>query len=438
MTHSAFLACAALWLVACGTTVQDLGGSGGHASGNPNALEPGDGRQLASGGNTTCFRRADGAVKCWGQNDRGQVSVATTQKCGLLDCTSQPFTSEALRDAARVVLGGRFGCALMADASSRCWGENSFGELGRGTSDADAHLEPQRVPLNRAVGIWLGSHHGCAITNAGVTLCWGLGDDGQLGLDPSGLGRCAVPDELAGAAGVPNAADAACALEPVVVPSFEGAVQLALGDAHTCARFDDGRVVCVGRGSSGQLGAGQPSASAFAAVEALGEGASDLATGSRHTCAVTAGRVRCWGDNAAGQLGVGSAPLEKCGDACLTVPTPLADLPDASSLALGARFSCAKLKDGHVRCWGDDSSGQLGNSSFPNEACKPSIGAAFPCLKSPAAAAYGLDEVLELQAGADHACALVKGELRCWGSSDSGQGWGNSSVAFPSAIYGLN
>lgn len=434
-----------LVLAGCDTRVLDLGqdastsdGSAGQSSADDSIELLLDGKQIALGGNASCFRRADGVVKCWGQNDRGQLSVPTTQLCGSLPCTRQPYTVPSLANAWKVALGSRFGCALLDGMRLSCWGENTFGELGRGTFDNDAHPDPLEANLAPVADLWLGSHHGCATSATGQVHCWGLGDDGQLGVDPIGLARCGVPAELRSTAGVPSAADAACSFEPFSVRAFEGAVQLALGDAFTCARFDDGRVACVGRGSSGQLGGGSSMNSAFELVTAIESGATDVAAGSRHACAIVDGRVRCWGANEVGQLGVGSVAQDSCssGD-CLLTPGVLGDLPRAAGLALGASFSCALLQDASVRCWGADSNGQLGNSSFATETCTVPLGGEYDCARRPREA-YDLAGVVELRAGASHACALIHDELRCWGSSESGQASNHDDLTFPSLVYSLN
>ena len=95
-----------------------------------------------------------------------------------------------------------------------------------------------------AFDLAVGAHHACAIAD-GRVLCWGLGDSGQLGVDPAELQRCSIPDDRRGVEGVPDAEDAACAREPLEVPAFEGATDLALGEVHTCAVLSGGTVVCV-------------------------------------------------------------------------------------------------------------------------------------------------------------------------------------------------
>ena len=453
MRRSALLP-ALLLLGACDTAVLDLGGdraasgSGGDdgddgGAGGPPVQVGMSENQLAAGGNSTCFRREDGVVKCWGQNDKGQLAIETVSQCGALDCTSVPFTAPALEGSRQIALGARFGCARLGGGDEdaqpvSCWGDNSLGQLGRGTSDQDVHLEPLAVGLDDAVELAVGAHHACAISSARAVHCWGLAEDGQLGVDPATLARCPVPDELRGSAGLPDADDAACAREPIEVPALQGAVALALGDAHTCAALEDGRLLCTGSNGAGQLGSGD--AASFEPLEVLAGDVSVIGAGAKHSCAVQGARTRCWGSDTLGQLGVGSVEHQTCDDEpCLLAPAPLPDLPAVRELRLGGSFSCALMSDGKARCWGDDSSGQLGNSSFDEDTCETSTGESFDCLKRPLQEVYDLSDVLELRAGTRHACALLgTGEVRCWGSAEAAQTSTHQDATFPSTVYGLD
>lgn len=141
-------------------------------------------------------------------------------------------------------------------------------------------------------------------------------------------------------------------------------LQIAAGDAHTCALFGDGAVRCWGSNASGQLGLG-PGGPALlrdaklAADVELGAPAVAIAAGAAHTCALLKSDVvRCWGRGAHGQLGNGSAANVGVEDTPLiggTVVLPLVP----TVLAAGRSRTCAATS-GRVSCWGDNSSGALG------------------------------------------------------------------------------
>ena len=95
-------------------------------------------------------------------------------------------------------------------------------------------------------------------------------------------------------------------------------------------------------------------------------------------------------------------------------------------LAAGGTFACAVLDDGTVRCWGDDSLGQLGDGQRGRDPQGPVMVIATPG----AAPTNPLQRVAEIAGGVDTACALLTdGSLRCWGSNRSGAlGIGSTGV----------
>ncbi|MFP2900916.1 RCC1 domain-containing protein [Corallococcus sp. 4LFB] len=138
----------------------------------------------------------------------------------------------------------------------------------------------------------------------------------------------------------------------------EKAVQLATGLGHTCALLSTGRVRCWGANASGQLGLGHTRAigddepiASVGTVDLGGARALRITAGDRHTCALlTSGHVRCWGDNTHGQLGLGHT--DTLGD---DEPPPTTDVPvgaPVQDLAAGGDHTCALLFSGRPRCWG--------------------------------------------------------------------------------------
>jgi alpha-tubulin suppressor-like RCC1 family protein len=206
-----------------------------------------------------------------------------------------------------------------------------------------------------------------------------------------------------------------------------GVNAIAAGGSHTCARIGKGRVRCWGDGLAGELGYGNANSlgdnetAASAGDVNVGGLVMQIAAGSGHTCAVLqSGRVRCWGAASAGRLGYGNTT--NVGD---TGPPALAgDVvigAPVSQVATGGAHTCALLASGNVRCWGSNESGQLGYGGTNQ------VGDT----ETPASAG-DVDvggSVVQIAAGVLHTCALLaSGSVRCWGAGFSGQlGYGSST-----------
>lgn len=201
-----------------------------------------------------------------------------------------------------------------------------------------------------------------------------------------------------------DACDANC-----VSTAIEG---VALGRVHTCLVFTSGRVRCWGGDEFGSLGyedtldrGGQPGDLPTPDVDLGGE-VVQVGAGDTHTCAVLAsGAVRCWGDGEYGKLGNGSQ--DSVGAAPGDMP-PL-DVPGVEAVEVGAggSFTCARLVDGHVRCWGFNDHGELGLENTDTQ-------------YAPGLDVIGVEQVNQLAVGSEHACALSAGVVRCWGRNFHG------------------
>jgi alpha-tubulin suppressor-like RCC1 family protein len=176
------------------------------------------------------------------------------------------------------------------------------------------------------------------------------------------------------------------------------------GGYHTCALTGDGRPWCFGQNSDGQLGRSTATGGASpVAVVGLG-GLVEVSSGNLHTCGIDGGgSVWCWGNNEYGQLGDGTTT----GGA---TPVMTNDLADATELGAGSDFTCARTGGGDALCWGANVWGQLGDgttmdATIPVEVLLP-----------------GSAPVVDIAAGAEHACALDEDSLLwCWGRNNHGQ-----------------
>ena len=219
--------------------------------------------------------------------------------------------------------------------------------------------------------------------------CWGRNDIGQLGITGNTTAQ----------------------LQPATPASLgpgRTAVALAAGYQHTCARLDDGQLRCFGSGVlDGQDGNQLIPFGEGRTVTAMGAG--DL-----HTCAVLDnGELRCWGTNEEGELGLGDQTARLRPDQAVDVGPGRT----AVEIAAGYHFTCARLDDGAVKCWGLNREGQLG------------LGDTSPRLSPTAAVALGDGRTaVEIVAGFAFACArLDDGAVKCWGDNATGQlGLGDS------------
>lgn len=156
-------------------------GSGKVSASEPSAVEVtgiSDAVEVAAGGEHTCARRAGGTVTCWGYNYFGQLGRDSKQPTR----ATAPADVVGIGDATQLALGRYHSCALHASGTISCWGYNSKGELGDGTS-TDRQKPVDVLTIRDAAALAAGSWHTCAILRSGPVLCWGDDLGGQLGID---------------------------------------------------------------------------------------------------------------------------------------------------------------------------------------------------------------------------------------------------------------
>jgi alpha-tubulin suppressor-like RCC1 family protein len=182
------------------------------------------------------------------------------------------------------------------------------------------------------------------------------------------------------------------------------AQSVAAGAFHFCAIVGGG-AQCWGDNFDGQLGDGSFLDKVTPVPDAgLQSGVTAIAGGSYHTCAIVNGGVKCWGFNGDGELGNGS--LASSG-----VPVAVQGLASGViAIAAGAYHTCAVISGGAVRCWGWNSDGQLGNNTTNATNTNPPV------------SVIGIASGATALAGGDaHTCALVSGNVKCWGNNAWGQ-----------------
>lgn len=305
-------------------------------------------KQIAGGYYHVCAVLSDKHVRCWGDTSKGQagqqgaaVVTTPTQVGGLANVESVAATFNS-------------SCALLSNKTVVCWGSNTSGELGRGSSDDLAHATPELVAGLTGAVFLAGSSggHFCAVVTGGGVKCWGGNSSGQLGNGTTSTSQ-ATPVSVC----EPGSTNASCA-------PATGATLVAGGDNHTCAAFAGGKVACWGGNGAGQLGRTADAVlhplPAYVAPDLT---ATYLTAGNRTTCAASDGTAKCWGSNGLGVLGhatVGGndpAPTAVCTKAdCST------RLMNVTGVATFDESACA-VAGGAVKCWGTNTGGQLGDGN---------------------------------------------------------------------------
>jgi len=134
--------------------------------------------EIAAGAAHTCALLTTGSVSCFGNNNMGQLGQALATASS---STPTVVTFEAT--ATHVSAGGQFTCALLSTAAVHCFGDNASGQLGSG-STGSARETPGAVTglTGTVVDVTTGTSHACAVMSTGQVRCWGLNDQGQLGI----------------------------------------------------------------------------------------------------------------------------------------------------------------------------------------------------------------------------------------------------------------
>jgi alpha-tubulin suppressor-like RCC1 family protein len=132
-------------------------------------------QSVSAGGFHTCAL-SGGAVKCWGGNEEGQLGDGTTK------ARRRPVAVKGLSSGVRQIsAGGLHTCALLGSGGVKCWGSNSFRELGDGTRKNRTAPVAVRGLSSGVEQIAAGGEHTCALLSGGGIKCWGGNRFGQLG-----------------------------------------------------------------------------------------------------------------------------------------------------------------------------------------------------------------------------------------------------------------
>ena len=234
-------------------------------------------RQVQAGAQHTCGVTI-GDAYCWGDNLAGQLgdppSTGFTRTAPVLVTGGLAFKS--------VDPGDLHTCGLTTSSRVYCWGSNSLGQLGDGTTAY--HLAPAIIAGNQLYKqVSTGSIHSCALGIDDKAYCWGDNFSGQVG--DGTTTRRLVPKAVAGGR------------------TYRG---LSAGASQNCATDFGSRSYCWGNNAYGALGDGTTTTRLRPVATLGGLGFERLNAGT-HSCGVTAsGKAYCWGYNGFGEIGDGT------------------------------------------------------------------------------------------------------------------------------------
>ena len=331
---------------------------------------------ISAGAYHTCAVLGNGAVKCWGRNDVGQLGNRSNVS------RSYPVQVAGLTAGVIGISAGRtHTCAVTISGAAKCWGDNQSGQLGNG-SNIDSNRPVAVRGLNNGVAsISAGSDHTCAVLIAGGVKCWGAGGYGRLG----------------------DGSNASSNVPLNVVDLGTQVKSIAAGGFHTCALLVDGVVKCWGWSVNGQLGNGSTfDVDGPVTVIDLDEAVA-ISTGSLHTCALTtAGELKCWGSN--GQKQLGRSRIQQ--SASPLVVSGLGD--DITTISSSGSSSCAMSSAGIAKCWGWNQFGGLGDGTTISRHQPVQV--------------IGLTNLKAITVGSSHTCAVTAlRRMRCWGYNQDGE-----------------
>ena len=358
---------------------------------------------LTAGSQHTCGLNTSGAAFCWGQNELGQLGDNTTTP----SLTPISASTSLVSLFASLAAGSKHTCGLSTSGEAFCWGYNSFGQVGDGTTRQ--RLTP--VAVNKSLvsqfangSLAAGSQHTCGLATSGAAFCWGDNGSGQLG-DGTRNNQRLTP----------------VAVNASLVSQFANR-SLVAGYSHTCGLTTSGLAFCWGYNSFGQLGDGTrnqrltPVAVSTSLVSQFASGT--LVAGLYHTCGLAmSGAAYCWGDNSFGQLGDGTM-IQKL--APVAVSTSSVSQFISGSLVAGDYYTCGLAMSGAAYCWGDNRYGQLGDRTKTQRLTPVAVGTSL------------VSQFISgsLVAGSYHTCGLnASGVPVCWGNNFNGQ-LGNGFASF--------
>ena len=314
----------------------------------PPRLTPGDGslRFVMIDGGTVhaCGLTADSSAFCWGGNSYGQLGDGTTMN------RDRPSKVDSPVKFVSLAVGAAATCGLDPAGRAYCWGRRERGQVGDGLARENTiATRPAAVSGSQRFVAVDGASVSCGLTKEGRTYCWGYVADGfELHGQPGDCGssyyylyhgkQCLTPTPL--------------------VTSLRFTRITASG----CGATRSGAAYCWGEGDAGQLGDGRFGVSSMAPVAVQGgHSFRQLTEGWYHRCGLDImGEAYCWGNNFSGQLGIGTEGVEDGGLSARNVPTAVLTEQRFVELEAGSYRTCGLTAADELWCWGYNRAASFG------------------------------------------------------------------------------
>jgi len=344
---------------------------------------------FSAGEDVTCVIGAGGGAQCFGSNKWGILGGGFSSDNSVVPVNVLGLTTGAQWISA----SSQAPCGITAGGGVKCWGLNNFGNMGNGeietttqVNDDFAYTPADVVGLTTgASAVEVSEYGACALTTAGGVKCWGLNETGRLGTTDDPTFKADTPVDVVGlSSGVKT-----------------------LG--QTCVIMTAGGVKCWGDNSVGELGIGTADTNAHLAADVPGlsgvVGLTATTVGGSVCALMNTGGVKCWGRNDFGELGTGSSDSDPH-----PTPTDVPGLADVVQISGNVATICALTSGGAVKCWGDNAEGTLG------------IGTTDSAPHPPVDAIGLDETIVAISVGSEDVCALTtSGGLKCWGVNSSGE-----------------
>lgn len=378
-----------IFLSSCGENLENLIQEAGTSEESSDSTASSLPRYLAISLNrTTCGINSSSKLFCWGQNrdsdDNVNGLVGTNVDSSVTFNTMQAVDSS--EDYSHIAIGETAHCGITSSGSIKCWGKFATGT----PSSPGNKLVPTSVEDSSGhfyTTITAGSYHACAITTSNLLKCWGDSWGGKLARTSN--------------------TDAVEVSDTGTSYSF-----ISAGRNHTCGITTEKKLRCFGYNSNGQIGLGSESATSESPTNIdTGTDYIFVSSSQNGSCAITSGnKLKCWGQNTDGRVGNGSDTGN------VNSPTLIDSSESYKFVSTGYSHTCAITTSNKLKCWGRNSSGELGQGSTGADETSPIVVDVGSDYKEVSARAAG------------YTCAKrLNDDLYCWGGNSVGQlGLGNN------------